>query len=77
MNDIVDDFVNPFVKYPWDYGLCSLAGKVLRQLHHKREPNLHWPSMEERFAKYYINEKPAGLPFSEWVKYWKNTIKGN
>ena len=71
MNGILEGFVNPFVQYHEDWGSCSPAVKVLRQVAQKRELGLEWPTMEERLAKRYIAHKPRDDSWFQWVNYWK------
>ena len=68
MNDILEDFVNPFVCYPSKD--CSLAEKVLRQVALRRERDIVWPTPAERLAKKYIDKKPDDKSWKEWVAFW-------
>ena len=68
MNDILEDFVNPFVCYPSKD--CSLAEKVLRQAALRREQEILWPTPADRLAKKFIDKWPHHMSWKEWVAFW-------
>ena len=68
MNEVCPNFANAFLKLP-EGGDCSLAVKVVRQQHHQREGDIHWPTPDERMASMYILQKPVEMSWDEWVRF--------